>query len=199
MRQSPRTAVIKQIRKRRGRPRIEGKTREPNGRISRAKAQREPIDLLAIKMRAKHHSLSLVDAKNPLAATYIGRLYLKGYEEGISQNQYDAAQKYMALYQQYLRAKGLPGAHYENTGCPVDEATHLALIKQTEKKWKAARDCLRDAQFDNPGENIYAAIQYLILEDRTLPHLLGPLRIALNHLHRHFFLTEATSKILSDH
>ncbi len=65
-------------RTKRGRPRINGCLREPNGRISRAKIPREPIDKLAIEMRAKRFGLTIEEAKNPLSSTYIERLYLQG-------------------------------------------------------------------------------------------------------------------------
>ncbi|WP_375616768.1 hypothetical protein [Bartonella sp. AP58NXGY] len=43
----------------RRRPRIKGCVREPNGRISRAKIPREPIDKLAIEIRAKRFGLTI--------------------------------------------------------------------------------------------------------------------------------------------
>ncbi len=64
--------------KKRGRPKKLGQLREQNGRISRAKAPREAVDKLAIEIRAKRFGLTLQEAKNPLAGTYIGRLCLQG-------------------------------------------------------------------------------------------------------------------------
>ncbi|ALE03435.1 hypothetical protein [Bartonella ancashensis] len=104
-----------------GRSRIEGCMREPNGRISRARKSREPIDQLAIQMRMKHLELTYEEAKNPLSGSYIGRLYLLGGKDGLSQEQYDVAQ------------------------------------------------------------------QYLVVEDQSLPHLVGSLRIVLNALQKHFY------------
>ncbi len=94
----------------RGRPRIKGCIREPNGRISRAKTPHEPMDKLAIEMRAKRFGLTIEEAKNPLSGTYIGRLYLQGE---INQDQYDAAQKYLEVRNDYLCAKTLPSAIYD--------------------------------------------------------------------------------------
>lgn len=51
------------IGKKRGRPRIAGKPREPNGRISRAQKPRTAPPLLTIEMRAKHFGLTIEEAK----------------------------------------------------------------------------------------------------------------------------------------
>ncbi|AQX19999.1 hypothetical protein BWD162_008870 [Bartonella sp. WD16.2] len=63
-------------RKKRGRPRIEGQKREPNGRISRAKTTDKSLYQQTLKMRAKRYGASIQDAKNPIIGTYVGRLYL---------------------------------------------------------------------------------------------------------------------------
>jgi len=46
---------------------------------------------------------------------------------------------------------------------------------------------LQEAQFDNRAANLGAALQYLVIDDLELPHMIGTLRLALNALHRHFF------------
>ncbi|WP_375610941.1 MULTISPECIES: hypothetical protein [unclassified Bartonella] len=115
-------------RTKRGRPRIKGCIREPNGRISRAKTPHEPMDKLAIEMRAKRFGLTIEEAKNPLSGTYIGRLYLQGE---INQDQYDAAQKYLEVKNNYLCAKGLPNAIYDNfTPSSNEEAQNGGLKEQ---------------------------------------------------------------------
>ncbi len=53
----------------------------------------------------------LQDAKNPLSGSYIRRLYLQGE---INQDQYDAAQKYLEVRNNYLCAKALSAAVYED-------------------------------------------------------------------------------------
>ncbi|ALE02896.1 hypothetical protein PU02_0697 [Bartonella ancashensis] len=42
------------------------------------------------------------------------------------------------------------------------------------------KDGLSQEQYD-------AALQYLVVEDQSLPHLVGPLRIVLNALQKHFY------------
>ncbi|MET3560915.1 hypothetical protein ABID39_001631, partial [Bartonella japonica] len=34
--------------------------------------------------------------------------------------------------------------------------------------------------------NLYAALQYLVIEDQILPYLVNSLRVALNALHKYF-------------
>jgi len=46
---------------------------------------------------------------------------------------------------------------------------------------------LQQAQSAAPCENLSAALQYIVIEDRELPHMLGTLRLALNALARHFY------------
>ncbi|MBB4077231.1 hypothetical protein GGR08_001559 [Bartonella fuyuanensis] len=61
----------------RGRPRIKGCNREPNGRISRAKTPHESINKLAIEMRAKRFGLTIEEAKNPLSGLYWAALFAR--------------------------------------------------------------------------------------------------------------------------
>ncbi|WP_375679542.1 hypothetical protein [Bartonella sp. AP7XZML] len=167
----------------RGRPRINGCLREPNGRISRAKIPREPIDKLAIEMRAKRFGLTIEDAKNPLSATYIGRLYLQGV---INQDQYDAAQKYLEVKNNYLCAKALPNAIYDEMPTTSDNGAREKWVQKATEHLLAVKDVVQEAQCLHRQYNLHAALQYLVIEDQSLPHLVLSLRIALNALHKHF-------------
>ncbi|EJF85327.1 hypothetical protein [Candidatus Bartonella washoeensis] len=170
-------------RAKRGRPRIQGCIREPNGRISRAKTPRDPVDQLAIKMRAKRFGLTLQEAKNPLSGTYIGRLYLQGE---INQDQYDAAQKYLEVKNNYLCAKALPNAIYDDFTPSSNEEAQKRWVEKATYRYQAVQEAIREAQHLYRQYNLYAAIQYLVIEDQTLPHLVNSLRVVLNALHKHF-------------
>ncbi|WP_375651456.1 MULTISPECIES: hypothetical protein [unclassified Bartonella] len=170
-------------RAKRGRPRIKGCIREPNGRISRAKTPHEPMDKLAIEMRAKRFCLTIEEAKNPLSATYIGRLYLQGV---INQDQYDAAQKYLEVRNNYLCAKALPNAIYDDFTPSLNEEAKKQWIEKTTHYYEAMKEVLKEAQCLYRQHNLYAALQYLVSEDQSLPHLVGSLYVALNALHKHF-------------
>ncbi|WP_375704476.1 hypothetical protein [Bartonella sp. AD328YNZD] len=167
----------------RGRPRINGCLREPNGRISRAKIPREPIDKLAIEMRAKRFGLTIEDAKNPLSATYIGRLYLQGV---INQDQYDAAQKYLEVRNNYLCAKALPNAIYDDFTPSLNEEAKKQWIEKTTHYYEAMKEVLKEAQRLYRQHNLYAALQYIVVEEQSLPYLVNSLCVVLNALHKHF-------------
>ncbi|WP_330167793.1 hypothetical protein [Bartonella grahamii] len=170
-------------RAKRGRPRINGCIREPNGRISRAKTPHESMDKLAIEMRAKRFCLTIEEAKNPLSGTYIGRLYLQG---AINQDQYDAAQKYLEVKNNYLCAKGLPSAVYDKMPTTSDDGAREKWVQIATEHLLAVKDVVQEAQCLHRQYNLHAALQYLVIEDQSLPHLVLSLRIALNALYKHF-------------
>ncbi|WP_273754090.1 hypothetical protein [Bartonella sp. MM73XJBT.G] len=170
-------------RAKRGRPRINGCIREPNGRISRTKMPHDPIEKLAIEMRAKRFGLTIEEAKNPLSATYIGRLYLQGV---INQDQYDAAQKYLEVRNNYLCAKGLPNAIYDKMPSSSDEAAREKWVEFATKQFFNMQEVIKETQHLYRQYNFYVALQYLIIEDQTLSYLVPSLRIVLNALLKYF-------------
>lgn len=175
-------------RKLRGRPRKQGKLREPNGRVSRAK---EPIHKLATSIRAKAHNLTVEQASNPMSATFIGRMAMMGRAGGLSQEQYDVALKFLEIRNDYRCSLLSPGAYYEKTGIRLDAENmeaYTTWVLRTRKRYNAALKAIQEAQFDNRHENLYAAIQYIIIDDRDLPNLLGATRMVLNALARHFLI-----------
>ena len=167
-----------------GRPRKTNVLREPNGRISRAKHN---LSELPIKIRAQKYNLTYEQAKNPRSESWVGRLTFKPGHNGISESQYRAAQCYMNLYNEYRKVICSPGAYYENGRGFSSEETQTKWAKAVKRKFNAACQVITEVQFNNPQDNIHAAIQYCLLEDQELPQLLGALRIALNHLDHHFF------------
>lgn len=144
--------------KKRGRPRITGKPREPNGRISRAKRPNKAVPQVTIEMRAKHFGLSIEEAKNPLSSSYIGRLYMLGTKQngsGINKEQYDTAQRYLQIRNDYLCAKGLPSGYYDNfTHALSDEkaknngfAEQPITMKRCKKQSKKHNSCIANITF----------------------------------------------------
>lgn len=171
----------------RGRPRIQGALRENNGRISRTKYS---ADELAIKIRAQKFNLNLAQAKNPRSQSWAGRLSFLGAQIGLSEPQYKAAEHYLKLYNDYRKAILSPAAHYDgqsgNSYIRSEEEYTQWAIKATHK-FEEANKAIEEAQLKYSSENLFAAMQYGILENLELPHLLGSLRIVLNVLHHHFF------------
>ncbi|WP_455479237.1 hypothetical protein V4B17_05910 [Bartonella sp. B23] len=177
------------IRKKRGRPRIAGKLREPNGRISRAQNPRIPPPQQMIEMRAKHFGLSIEEAKNPLSSSYIGRLFLLGCKQdisGISKEQYDTAQQYLQIRNDYLCAKGLPNGYYDNFAHTSNEKSQKLWIQKATDRYENMKEIIQETQHLYRQHNFHAALQYLVVEDQELPHLVCSLRIILNALHKYF-------------
>ncbi|UXN06323.1 hypothetical protein [Bartonella sp. HY761] len=172
--------------KKRGRPKLKGKLREANGRVSRAK---EPIQKLAIEARAKAHKLTIAQASDPRSQSYIGRLSLFDRAGGISADQYQAAIRFLEIRNDYRRSLLSPGAYYEATGIQLGSENmeeYSAWVLRARRRYSATLKAIQEAQFDNGNENLYAAIQYILIDDRELPHLLGATRMVLNALHRHY-------------
>ncbi|WP_139413108.1 hypothetical protein [Bartonella mastomydis] len=169
--------------KKRGRPRITGQIREANGRISRAKEPREAIDKLAIEMRAKRFGLTLYDAKNPLAGTYIGRLCLQGV---LTQEHYDTAQQYLQIRNNYLCAKGFPNAIYDDVSTNSDPNSFEQWVEKATRHYQAMQEAIKEAQHLYRQYNLHSALQCIVIEDQELPHLVGSLEIALNALQKYF-------------
>ncbi len=127
----------------------------PNGRISRAKTPHEPMNKLAIEMRAKRFCLTIEEAKNPLSGTYIGRLYLQGK---INQDQYDAAQKYLEVKNNYLCAKALPNAIYDNFTPSSNEEAQKRWIERVTHCYEETKEVIKEAQHLYRQYNLYATI-----------------------------------------
>jgi len=175
---------------RRGRPYIQDVAREPNGRISRAivPPQREPADKLALEVRARKMGVSVSEARDARLSTYIGRLAIWGTKGGgISDEQYDTALRFLVIYNDWRKACGSPAAFWEEKSAEerfvlsVEEVSSLAKLR-----YSAARQAIQEAQNQHPHDNLYASLQYLVIEDKELPHMVGTLRLALNALAREF-------------
>ncbi|MBA9083470.1 MULTISPECIES: hypothetical protein [Bartonella] len=169
--------------KKRGRPRIEGQIREPNGRISRAKTPDKSSYQQTLEMRAKRYGVSIQDAKNPLIGTYVGRLYL--LEKKINQDQYDASQQYIQVRDDYLCAKGLQGGYYDGVMANHDQDSLEKWVEVATDRYEDMQEVIRETQRLHCRYNLNAALEHLVIEDQQLPHLVSSLRMALNALHKY--------------
>ncbi|SSZ39906.1 Uncharacterised protein [Bartonella grahamii] len=134
-------------------------------------------------MRAKRFGLTIEEAKNPLAGTYVGRLCLQGM---LTQDQYDAAQKYLEVKNDYLCAKVYQALF-------MMKYHHLLMNKAREKwvefateQFSNMQEAIKETQHLYRQYNLYTSIQYIVIEDQMLPHLVNSLRVALNALHKYF-------------
>lgn len=175
------------IRRRRGRPRIEGAAREPNGRISRAKSG--PADVVALEARRRHLGLTREQAKDQKAGAYIGYLNLIGKRDGLSNDQYDAAMEFQSLYQAFQRAIQSPGRLLDSgsgTGSAEVTEAYEQWAEKTKQSYMECREAIQEAQNEQRQTNLWAALDLCIIQDQRLPHMLGDLRILCNALARHF-------------
>lgn len=157
--------------------------RKQDADISQVKVRQDPVNQLAIEMRAKRFGLTIEEAKNPLSGTYIGRLCLQGV---LTQDQYDVAQKYLEVKNDYSCAKGLPSAVYDEMPSSSDETAREKWVEFATGQFSNIQEVIRETQCLYRQYNLHAALQYLVVEDQILPHLVLSLRIALNVLQKYF-------------
>jgi hypothetical protein len=171
--------------------------REPNGRISRA---RDPVDKPALEARAKHLGITVLNAKNQLAATFIGRLHMQ-YQawrarapkdtprpaESLSEREYSAAVRFLELHNDRLKVIQADGAQYDHrpTGAGDIEAME-EWAARVNKDYVDVRKAIQEAQNDNRHENLWAALDLCIIQDQPFSHMIGALRILCNSLARHW-------------
>ena len=168
------------------RKRTPGAKRTASGRKSRAAdAYTENIEPILTRMRM--FGLSEKDARDQKASTFIGRLQLTKI---LSQQQYDAAQEYLKLYEAFQRAVKSPDALRSSSGGgdQGESPTYEGWCRNAIKKYDMAQKAIMTEQclHDNRGRNLFAAIDYLVTRNEEHHHLVGDCRLALNALAHHF-------------
>ncbi|WP_254475548.1 hypothetical protein, partial [Bartonella sp. B1098] len=96
------------------------------------------------------------------------------------------AQQYLQIRNNYLCAKGFPSAIYDEMPSSSDEAARDKWVKFATEQFLNMQEAIKEAQHLYRQYNIYAALQYIVIEDQELPHLISSLRVALNALQKHF-------------
>lgn len=182
---------------RRGRKRQTGK-REPNGRLSRAKAcVVERVEMteaeaksVVLAARRRHvplpaEYLDLSDGGRPNAGTPHGILRLQG---ALTAEQWAAAEWWIGTRLRYLRAIQAPNQVGETaTGeWSGDEAAYAESCRAARETWGAIRDVLQDASTAARSPILAAFDVILLREQWHLDHLVGDLRLGLNAIHREF-------------
>jgi len=169
-----------------GRKKQSGVKRTPSGQRSRAAdAYTENLEPIITRMRL--FGLSEEDARDQKASTFIGRLQLT---KELSQPQYDAAQQFLKVREDYQRALKSPDALRSSSGGgdAGESATYARWCHAAVAKYDAAVNAVRIEQslYENRGANLYAALDYVVARDLQLWHLVGDARLALNALAHHF-------------
>ncbi|WP_420961095.1 hypothetical protein [Brucella sp. IR073] len=177
------------LKAKRGRPRKEGALRTPSGQISRAK---EPPAKVAQQARMRIFGMTASEALSDLAGDNLGRLHLawkRDKTDGISADQYEAAERYREVLNDYRKADLSPAAHYDQNGAvgASDPDEYDAWVRRAKQSYDDARKAIEAAQEETRVGNLWAAVDYMLERDAYFPHMLGDIRLALNALHRHFF------------
>lgn len=197
MKVKARTKAAK-INAKRGRRRIEGVAREPNGRISRSK---EPASKLALEARARMLQISIEEAKDQKAGTFLGRLHMaylkwekhekckingkKQPEQSLSTAQYYALLSAKEAHNDYLIAIGAPGAEYEpHLGSGGEEESAEKWAVTAKKRWQSMQRAIYRAQEEERTRNLWAALDLCVFQEQYLPHMIADLRVLGNALSR---------------
>ncbi|WP_152662436.1 hypothetical protein [Devosia soli] len=181
-------------------PKAQYGTRETNGRLSRKKndvtkrltgqLDQDEREMLrtGVEARNKMHGLKPEDCRDVRAGSFVGRLAMTGE---ITPQQYEAAKVYLEQYHEMaiaVRSPRQPGAIDLNatkggSGDYENVPKNVAALSA----WRAATAAIQDRQNQLKGSGaLYAALQYCVLEDQELHHLIGWLREGLNALARHY-------------
>ncbi|MGI6854482.1 hypothetical protein [Mesorhizobium sp. 1B3] len=171
----------------RGRPRKDVPFREPNGRASRAE---DPIDKLAIQVRAKMLGISEQRARDQRAGSFLGYLAMLGRADGLSASQYEAALEFREVRSDYLKAIKAPNAVVDNqsTGRPSDAVSddYIRWCAHATARYAAARNAVQEAQNATRSENLWAALDLVVIQEQPIFNLLGATRVLCNALALHF-------------
>jgi hypothetical protein len=173
--------------RKRGRPRVEVEYREPNGRASRA---HEPADKVALEARARRLGLTVIQAKDQRAETFIGYLAILGPRDGLSQPQYEAATQFLRLRADYLLSKKAPNAlvDREGGGMPSDIVSpqYIDWCASVDARYMSCRKAIQEAQGIYRTENLWAALDLCVIQGQHLHNLIGATRVACNALQKFF-------------
>lgn len=173
--------------KTRGRPRKDEAFRTESGRISRAK---EPADKLALEVRAKMAGISIVEAKDQKAESFIGVLSIRGPSHGgITEEQYRALIGYRDLCQEHARALDTPGSHIKGeggTGGEFDLDRYARWSSGVKERYDRMRRAIYHAQEIHAGDNLWGALDVCVRQDLRMWHSVASLRLAANALAKNF-------------
>lgn len=164
--------------------------REPNGRLSRSGIPHEAADVVAIAARMKHLGIDKDQARDQKAATFIGYLNLLGSTDGLSDRQHDGAKRFLELRGAYLRAIKAPGSQVDDDHAGSGNLTEAyeEWVANTKRRYLACRGAVQEAQNMSREENLWAALDLVIIEDRALHHMVGATRLLCNALAKFFGL-----------
>src|SRR5690606_40268295 len=177
--------------------------------ISRVKEQPSK---LALEARARMHNITIEQARDQKAGTFLGRLHMaylvwkKGDqskpqpEMSLTTGQYYALLQCQEIYNERLRVVGAPDAYYEpHLGNSGDPDAHERWGKSVNERWRAMRDAIQEAQMYDRANNLWAALDLCVFQELEMPHMVGSIRVLGNVLSRHFSKGPARTNTRSFH
>ena len=127
----------------------------------------------------------MVQARDQKAATYIGYLNLLGKVDGISDDQYEAAMKYLDLRRSYLLAIKAPdaGRSETGTGAPSGEISdaYVDWCSNVIERYKTCRRIIQEQQ-NQHRQTLWAALDLCVIQGHRLDHMIGDIRLLCNAL-----------------
>lgn len=171
----------------RGRPKKDG-LREPNGRLSRSGIDYGTAHIEPVETRARQLGITPEQAMDQKAGSFIGYLNLIGSRDGLSEAQYEGAQQYLRLRQRVARALQSAAAVYDPEapmGEGVDQDAYEKWCKDVLEEDRTVRKLIQEAQ-NYSRDNLWAALQYVVIEGQAMHHMIGATRILCNVFARHF-------------
>jgi hypothetical protein len=175
------------LRAKRGRPKKDG-LREPNGRLSRSGVEHGSEHIEPVEARARRLGIPAEKAMDQKAGSFIGYLNLIGPRDGLSDAQYEGAQQYLQLRQRVSRALQSAAAVYDPEapmGDGTDPEAYEQWCKDVLAEDKAVRDQIQAAQ-NYSRDNLWAALQYVVIDGMAMHHMIGATRVLCNVFARHF-------------
>ncbi len=168
---------------------MENVAREPNGRVSRSGNNHEPPDRVALTARSKMTGVSIEQAKDQRAGSFIGALNILGKASGISDDQYEGATRFLALRSSYLMAIKAPSADRNNGEFGMSSGTisegYENWCRSTIEQYGACKKAIQTAQ-NEARLNLWAALDLCIIKGERHLHMMGEIRSVCNVLAKFF-------------
>lgn len=170
----------------RGRPIKEGVARTDSGRVSRSRKPADPADKVARDARMKIFGVTAQHASTSEASTFMGRLSLLGTQGGgISVDQYEALKRFADDRERYMLSINAPDS-LRSKGGGGSSSDNEAWKETAKRVYLFARDAIQRAQNEHPGANLWAVVQYVVIDNLDFSHMIGDLRLLGNALQRHY-------------
>ena len=180
------TKRTKSDRKREKRLSIVPPQREPNGRVQRSKNR--PTETArqaretAIEARKRQYGLTEKQAKDPDAATFIGRAYLQG---DLSSEQKNTAEWFGTAVMQYRNAIQSPGRAKGRAGhAEFESEDYQRYCEEAKRRFDGIVAVLRERDIASRTTNSLGLLEAAIVRDMENWRQIGDIREALNVLSR---------------